>query len=64
MSELDHSEDIELGEIGRILQEFAVDVPWMDADFAILVLDKIDRPYIVMDVDKYVELEKRILGDG
>jgi len=64
MSELDHTEDIELGDIGRILMEFSIEIPWMDEDFAILVLDEISQPFVVMDVNTYAELEKRILGNG
>ena len=64
MSKLDHTEDIELGEVGRILMEFSIEIPWMDEDFAILVLDEISRPFIVMDINTYAELEKRILGNG
>jgi len=63
MSDLDFTEDVETGILGRVLMEFATEIPWMDNDFAILVLDDIERPFIVMDTKMYEMLEKRILGN-
>ena len=63
MSDLDFTEDVETGILGRVLMEFATEIPWMDNDFAILVLDDIERPFIVMDTKIYEMLEKRILGN-
>jgi len=61
---MEHADNEELGDVGRILMKFAVDIPWIDDEFAILVLDNIPKPYIVMDIEKYIELEKRIVGNG
>lgn len=58
----EETEDITL--FIRFLESIAEDVPYLDPDYKIVVIDCCTTPFIVMSQEEFDKLERRIIGDG
>jgi hypothetical protein len=46
------------------LQSLSEDIPYLDPDYKILVINECTVPFIVMSPKDFIELERRIVGYG
>jgi hypothetical protein len=59
---IEEDEDLKL--FIEYLETLAVDLPYLDPDFRIVVLESSTVPFIVMSPEVFEKLERRIIGDG
>ena len=59
MSDIDQTQ---INEVVEFLQNEAETIPYLDPDYNIIVLGCCTKPFIVMGIDDFSKLERRVIG--